>query len=622
MSGYSRDWFRGSVVTEPCRTAAGPGSARAWILRLLAVIGVAVTCTVAWAVTPPREGPGDPPPVPGGALDGWQVIGVPGLPAQAILGDVWVDESGAVYVWANYPTRSSAGTGTLEDPVEGERLPGPGRSQPRSSTLYRFDGVNWTRVLDTPGETAVLLYGTSGSNLFASTIAAAGESRLYRFDGTNWDRVAIPGGLLDRTHSMTGAPGAMFLRIGRKVLLDDGAGFAQVFEEPAEHEIARGMVPLGNGDLFMMCSDGHAIRQAGQWADIPAASPFWDLQDAWGVRDPQGRLNVYALGAVGPDQGVQLWRFQEDNALTHQGRWSTVHADPSAGNGGPGGCGFHLWGGAYNDLYATGVVEGEGHVFHFDGTAWTQLALPQPFGAMHGVWGTDRGGVWFSTESGKLVRYQRANRVPDVTHAVPSVERLWPSDMSMVPVDVLGIVDPDGDPLTIQIDEVHQDEDPASPGATQACPDAVLQGSRVLLRAEHAENGDGRTYRIEYTATDRLGGTSHGALDVCVPHYVTTPCDVDVALFDSQGACGVAGTIQTEESERGMRIRYSLAEPTPVKLGAYDLAGRCVAMLEEGPRTMGVHEVMWARTGLERGIYFLRLRTEGGAVTHRVVWLR
>ena len=44
-----------------------------------------------------------------------------------------------------------------------------------------------------------------------------------------------------------------------------------------------------------------------------------------------------------------------------------------------------------------------------------------------------------------------ANRPPDCPGAYPSVATLGPPNNQVVPVDILGVTDADGDPLTITI---------------------------------------------------------------------------------------------------------------------------------------------------------------------------
>lgn len=74
-------------------------------------------------------------------------------------------------------------------------------------------------------------------------------------------------------------------------------------------------------------------------------------------------------------------------------------------------------------------------------------------------------------------------------------------------------------------------------------------------------------------------------------------------------------------------IRYSLPVRSRIRLAAYDLAGREVAVIEEGMRSEGAHEVNWSgRDGegrpLASGVYFLRLNAGDDAVTSRMTLLR
>ena len=90
-------------------------------------------------------------------------------------------------------------------------------------------------------------------------------------------------------------------------------------------------------------------------------------------------------------------------------------------------------------------------------------------------------------------------------------------------VNILGVTDPDGDPVTITVTGITSDEptatDKGSGGAAHA-PDAAGVGTdTALLRAERSgRGGNGRVYEIIFTAFDGMGGECQGRVTVNVPH--------------------------------------------------------------------------------------------------------
>ncbi len=63
-------------------------------------------------------------------------------------------------------------------------------------------------------------------------------------------------------------------------------------------------------------------------------------------------------------------------------------------------------------------------------------------------------------------------------------------------------------------------------------------------------------------------------------------------------------------SDRAL-VRYSLARPGPVRLGVYDINGRCVRVLADGWQPAGDYRVSFSDDRLANGIYLLRLRVGG-----------
>jgi hypothetical protein len=120
------------------------------------------------------------------------------------------------------------------------------------------------------------------------------------------------------------------------------------------------------------------------------------------------------------------------------------------------------------------------------------------------------------------------NRPPDCAAATVSPAVLWPPNHQYRTVGV-SVPDPDGDAVTTTITGVTQDEalDGAADGNTS--PDAAAvtgHPDQVQVRAERSGDGDGRVYRIAFTATDGKD-TCTGTVTVGVPHDQSGPAAVD-----------------------------------------------------------------------------------------------
>ena len=124
------------------------------------------------------------------------------------------------------------------------------------------------------------------------------------------------------------------------------------------------------------------------------------------------------------------------------------------------------------------------------------------------------------------------NDPPNCNLGRPSQATIWPPNHKMVNVNIIGITDPNAsDQFTITVTGVTQDEPINGLGDGDTSPDAVIQGgNQTLLRAERAGGGNGRVYKINYTATDRMGESCSGKVSVCVPHNRKYPC-----IDDGQG---------------------------------------------------------------------------------------
>lgn len=128
------------------------------------------------------------------------------------------------------------------------------------------------------------------------------------------------------------------------------------------------------------------------------------------------------------------------------------------------------------------------------------------------------------------------NSAPDVSGATASVSNIWPPNNKMIDIQILDVVDPDGDPVIITITGITQDEPVNQTGSKNKEPDAEGIGTDTAwVRAERDGNGNGRVYEITFEASDDKGATAEGSVFVCVPHDQgeDTVCINDGQNYDS-----------------------------------------------------------------------------------------
>jgi hypothetical protein len=132
-----------------------------------------------------------------------------------------------------------------------------------------------------------------------------------------------------------------------------------------------------------------------------------------------------------------------------------------------------------------------------------------------------------------IVGLDLLNAPPDCSAAAPSIDVLWPVNHKFFDVQVLGVTDPEGDPITITIDSIYQDEPVEGTDDGNTAPDGIIDGEQVQVRAERDGEGNGRVYYISFTASDPYGGSCTGIIEVSVPIGKKDTAVGDGPLYDS-----------------------------------------------------------------------------------------
>ncbi len=122
------------------------------------------------------------------------------------------------------------------------------------------------------------------------------------------------------------------------------------------------------------------------------------------------------------------------------------------------------------------------------------------------VWDSVQGDGGFSY--GILGQRYLPNNSPVCDAASASPSLLYSNDNAFKIINITNVSDPDGDSLTITINEIYQDEQVNAWTGGYTAPDGQGIGTNAAeVRDEHLMLGNGRQYRIYFTAEDGLGGS-------------------------------------------------------------------------------------------------------------------
>jgi cysteine-rich repeat protein len=129
------------------------------------------------------------------------------------------------------------------------------------------------------------------------------------------------------------------------------------------------------------------------------------------------------------------------------------------------------------------------------------------------------------------------NMPPDCTGGT-AVATTWPPNQRMETFAILGVTDPDADPVTIQITAIAQNEAAQTSKGDKFCPDASLAQRQIRVeRNGPSAEKNGRTYRISFEADDGKGGRCTGTTRLCVPHDQYHNCHSHDEVFVDSTKC-------------------------------------------------------------------------------------
>jgi hypothetical protein len=416
----------------------------------------------------------------------WSFVTIPDLPSGATLGRLWTDRPGNLYVWA--------------------------QTNELGAILYHWDGRSWSQVLCRPALSPGYVFGTGSSDVFASAYDPVKSiPKMYHFDGTTWTEQLLPANLVGGPMKIMGEADNIYtFGNNHSVIRYDGT----IWQTVTTLGDAYAFVYISKDEIYVISCWGHSLWNGSNWNWFPGFD-FCDVADAWGMRDKNGILHLYATGNNNFANGVKVWKYIETSPGSMTGSWGskygTVFSDPPGYGSYCAGAGYGIWGSGPNDIYVIGASPAwswgpdVGRVYHYNGTDWERIMVfgdifPPPF--VGGVWGTGSNDVWISTGN-RLLHYGPNGPInqPPVADAGPD-QRVSANSgcQGEVTLDGTGSTDPDNDTLTY----------------TWSGPFGTATGATPTVK--HLALG---THTITLTVDDGKGGTATDTVAVTV--YDGTP---------------------------------------------------------------------------------------------------
>ncbi|HYE58996.1 MAG TPA: T9SS type A sorting domain-containing protein, partial [Rhodothermales bacterium] len=128
----------------------------------------------------------------------------------------------------------------------------------------------------------------------------------------------------------------------------------------------------------------------------------------------------------------------------------------------------------------------------------------------------------------------------------------------------------------------------------------------------------GSTYQFYAMATDAVGNAEEvrpGAVATTLRQPTASEGDLMAGMFE-------LGRTYPNPVRGQATVRFSVASGERVRLEVFDLLGKRVAVLLDGERTAGVHEVAWDAGTLASGVYLLRLQQGRNTQVQQAVVVR
>lgn len=140
--------------------------------------------------------------------------------------------------------------------------------------------------------------------------------------------------------------------------------------------------------------------------------------------------------------------------------------------------------------------------------------------------------------------------------------------------------------------------------------------------------GDQTTPSVGVSASHTYA--SSGTYTICAYFFDftdTAGCQAQACTTVTLTAVGVPETAQLLTTLNAFpspftneaNIKYTLSQNSDVEIEVFDVTGKRVATLQNGPMAAGTHNAVWEATEVNAGVYFVRMKAGDAIITRRII---
>lgn len=251
---------------------------------------------------------------------------------------------------------------------------------PTSGEILRYDGAQWTKIVDTP-EALYELHGTSASDIWL----VGYNNYILHWNGDSLVQMIPPDSSFWRSVFCIAPDDVWIGGLNGKLIHWNGTSF-ELHVSPLGAQVDKlwasasndvwGVGGFGGGIIHWNGTSWHAVSH-NAFPDANDLRDIWvaDLSDIW----------VVGSGGIGDKSVIGHYDGSAWTEVPHPDCW----------------CLDGIWGASSSDIWAVGWNQA---MLHYDGSSWTSVA-PVDTAWLSAIWGSSADDIWAAGQYGTIIHY-------------------------------------------------------------------------------------------------------------------------------------------------------------------------------------------------------------------------